>query len=59
MIGLVYWRIYTKDETQAGYIKAFRIARARYVVGTYNDLELVHSLKKMSTYNSFYEMAGT
>ena len=29
------------------------------VRGTYNDLELVHSLKIASTYNSFYESART
>ena len=46
-----------QDET--GYIKAFRIARARYVVGTYNDLELVHRLEITSTCNSFYESART
>ena len=50
-------RIYTQDET--GYIKAFRIARARYVAGTYNDLERVRKLKMISSYNSVYESAGT
>ena len=32
--------------------------RESTVRGTYNDLELVHSHKIMSTYNSFYERAG-
>ena len=31
--------------------------RESAVRGTYNDLELVHSLKIMSSYNSFYESA--
>ena len=56
-IGPLRQRIYTQDET--GYIKTFRITRARYVVGTYNDLELVHSLEITSTYNSFYQSART
>ena len=54
-IGPLRQRIYTQDET--GYIKAFRIARARYVVGTYDDLERVHRLKIISSYNSVYESA--
>ena len=33
--------------------------RESTVRGTYNDLELVHSLKMTSTYNSFYESART
>ena len=33
--------------------------RESTVHGTYDDLELIHSLKIMSTYNSCYESAGT